>query len=100
MLLQDAKEKQDKNKSRLKFLVNEVKASNIRLPKYDDRVEKLERYVVQKAEKVEESRILLAEEKEKLKKLARSRVHQLIEYIFPICQLQPSKRYVKQNPCC
>lgn len=73
-----------------------MKASNIRLPKYDDRVEKLERYVVQKAEKVEESRSLLAEEKEKLKKLARSRVHQLIEYIFPISQLQPSKRYVNE----
>ncbi|GLV43336.1 Autophagy-related 14 [Carabus blaptoides fortunei] len=97
LLLQDAKDKQDKNKSRLKFLVNEVKASNIRLPKYDDRVEKLERYVIQKLEKVEESRSLLADEKAKLKKLARNRVHQLIEFIFPICQLQPSKSEVESS---
>lgn len=91
ILLQEAKDRQEDSKKQLRHLATEVKTYNNRLPKYDDRVEKLERYVAQKAEKVEEKRKLLSAEREKLKKLARSRVKQLIEYIFPITQLQPSR---------
>lgn len=97
ILLQEAKDRQDDSKKQLRHLATEVKTYNNRLPKYDDRVEKLERYVSQKAEKVEEKRRLLSTEREKLKKLARSRVKQLIEYIFPITQLQPSRLEVETS---
>lgn len=90
--MQEGKERQNKNNTRLRFLLDEIKASNVRLPKYDERVEKLERYVEQKMEKVEESKKSLSEEKEKIKKIARIRINQLIQYVFPITQIQPSKR--------
>lgn len=95
LLHQEAKEKQTKNNSRLKFLQDEIVASNIRLPKYDERVGRLERYVEERGEKVEKSRNVLAEEKEKLKKIARLRINQLIQYVFPIKPLHPSKRWIE-----
>lgn len=92
LLLLEAKEKQTKNHSRLKFLSDEINASNVRIPKYDERVEKLTWYVEQKVEKVDEMRNTLKKEKEKVKKISRIRISQLIQYVFPITQVQPSKR--------
>lgn len=67
------KENHDKNRS-----------MKIILPKYEDKVNKLGEYVMIAVEKNDNLRIKSQDQMEQLKKLRRSQVEKLIEYIFPI----------------
>lgn len=72
--------------------LNELKQKNEKLskslPKYEERVEKLETYVGGKREDIQKKYEELTSCQEQLKKLVKIRIQQLIQYIFPISKVE------------
>ena len=65
----------------------------MRLPRHEERVEKLHKYVTGLKAKQEKQKETVDRKRQQLKKIIRTAAKQLIKYIFPISELQPSRRY-------
>lgn len=81
------------NGSRLFDLKQKNEKLSRSLPKYEERVEKLETYVAGKREDIQRKSEELTLCQEQLKKLVKIRIQQLIQYIFPIAKVE-AKPYV------
>lgn len=66
----------------------------LRLPRHEERVEKLHRFVVTLKVKQEKQKETVERKRQQLKKVIRIAAKQLIQYIFPLTQVEPSKRYI------
>ena len=89
--MQEKREKQQVDSKKLKNLQQHNNALTTRLPKYEDKVGKLERYVEGKSEAIEKRRKTLSEKQIELKTVTKQRIQQLVKYIFPISNLKPSR---------
>lgn len=65
----------------------------LRVPRHEDRIEKLHRYVNGLKVKQEKQKEAVDRKREQLKKVIRTAAKQLIQYIFPLSKVQPNKRY-------
>jgi len=65
----------------------------LRLPRHEDRIEKLHYIVNGLKIRQEKQKELVENEREQLKKVIRTAAEQLIQYIFPLSKVQPNKRY-------
>lgn len=65
----------------------------LRLPRHEERVEKLHKYVIGLKIKQEKQRDFVEKKKQHLKKIIRTAAKQMIQYIFPLCQVESSRRY-------
>lgn len=73
--------------------MNEVNSQlALRLPRHEERVEKINRYVVQLKGKQEKQKETVERKRQQLKKVIRIAAKQLIQYIFPLTQVEPSRR--------
>ncbi|KAH0952400.1 hypothetical protein HN011_010263 [Eciton burchellii] len=63
----------------------------LRLPRHEDRIEKLHRIVNGLKVRQEKQKELVENEREQLKKVIRIAAEQLIQYIFPLSKVQPNK---------
>ncbi|KAJ9578806.1 hypothetical protein L9F63_004956, partial [Diploptera punctata] len=70
-------------------LNNQCRERSTRLPRYEERVDTLERIVDQIMANITKQKTELSKVHEQLKSVIRSSVHQLVEYIFPILPVQP-----------
>ncbi|XP_034942631.1 beclin 1-associated autophagy-related key regulator [Chelonus insularis] len=62
-----------------------------RLPKHEERVEKLHRYVNNLKIKQEKKREDVDRKRQQLKKVIRAAAKQLVQYIFPLSQVEPER---------
>lgn len=67
----------------------------ISLPKYNDRVNKLASFITNRQDDIEKNKEKLSEVQEKLKKITKIRINQLVKYIFPIKHIQPKVEMVE-----
>lgn len=64
----------------------------MRLPRHEERVEKLHRFVTGLKIKQEKQREAVDRKRQQLKKVIRIAAKQLIQYIFPLSQVEPDRR--------
>lgn len=64
----------------------------LRLPRHEERVEKLHRYVAGLKAKQEKQKEAVDRKRQQLKKIIRTVAKQLIQYIFPLSKIQPNRR--------
>lgn len=69
-----------------------LKSASQTLPLYKDKVNRLQTFVVHHNNDVASRRQRLNEVHEELKRVSRTRIHELVNYIFPISAVQPSRR--------
>lgn len=65
----------------------------LRLPRHEERVEKLHRFVIGLKMKQEKQREAVDRKRQQLKKVIRIAAKQLVQYIFPLCQVEPNRRW-------
>ncbi|GLH05602.1 Uncharacterized protein GBIM_11196 [Gryllus bimaculatus] len=92
LLIQETKENISIAESKVTNLQEANAHRSDRLPRYEERICKLERYVVQMGMDAEKRRANMHLLHEELKNVIRTNVHQLVQYIFPIAQAQPVTR--------
>ena len=81
-------------KPRIQLLSQQCQERSTRLPRYEERVNKLERYVNQMVANITKQQTAVTKVHEQLKGVIRSSIQQLVEYIFPILPVQPMPRFV------
>ena len=81
-------------KPRIAELNKQRQERSTRLPRYEERVNKLERYVNQMVANITKQKAAVTKVHEQLKDVIRSSIQQLVEYIFPILPVQPMPRFV------
>lgn len=64
----------------------------LKLPKHEEQVEKLRKHVIELKVKQEKQKESVERKRHQLKKVIRTAAKQLIQYIFPLSQVEPSKR--------
>lgn len=79
---------------RLNILKDVNSQLTLRVPRHEDRIEKLHRYVNGLKVKQEKQKEAVDRKREQLKKVIRTAAKQLIQYIFPLSKVQPNKRYI------
>lgn len=65
-----------------------------RLPKHEERVEKIRKLVMDQKAKQEKHKESMERKRQQLKKVIRTATRHLIKYIFPLGKVEPSKRLV------
>ncbi|XP_043478016.1 beclin 1-associated autophagy-related key regulator isoform X1 [Leptopilina heterotoma] len=91
LLVNETKQSINRDNQRLHVL-NEVNSQlALRLPRHEERVEKINRYVVQLKGKQEKQKETVERKRQQLKKVIRIAAKQLIQYIFPLTQVEPSR---------
>lgn len=78
---------------RLNVLKDVNSQLTLRVPRHEDRIEKLHRYVNGLKVKQEKQKEAVDRKREQLKKVIRTAAKQLIQYIFPLSKVQPNRRY-------
>lgn len=66
----------------------------LRLPRHEERVEKLNKFVAGLKILQEKQREAVDRKRQQLKKVIRTAAKQLIQYIFPLTQVDPNRRYL------
>ncbi|XP_067002643.1 beclin 1-associated autophagy-related key regulator [Anabrus simplex] len=89
LLMEDTKQKITESEYKTATVSEINQHRSERLPRYEERVCKLERYVIQMAADTEKQRRLVHQMQHELKKVIRASIQQLVQYIFPIAQVQP-----------
>lgn len=64
----------------------------LRLPRHEERIEKLHRYVTGLKAKQEKQKEAVDRKRQQLKKVIRTAAKQLIQYIFPLSKVQTNRR--------
>lgn len=78
---------------RLNVLKDVNSQLTLRMPKHEERIDKIHRYVISLKGKQEKQKEAVDRKREQLKKVIRTAAKQLIQYIFPLSKVQPNKRY-------
>ncbi|XP_046607390.1 beclin 1-associated autophagy-related key regulator [Neodiprion virginianus] len=90
-LVNETKQNINTGNQRLNILKDVNAQLALRLPRHEDRVDKLQRYVIGIRAKQEKEREAVERKKQLHKKVVRMATQQLIDYIFPISQIKPSR---------
>ncbi|KAL1114784.1 hypothetical protein AAG570_007608 [Ranatra chinensis] len=93
LLIKDKKEMLTKKKERILRLADLNREHIARLARYEERVGKLENLVNSKCAELREQKETLYSAQEKLKKVIRKNVQQLVHYIFPISAIHPFRSH-------
>lgn len=78
---------------RLNVLKDVNSQLTLRIPKHEERIDKIHRYVISLKGKQEKQKEAVDRKREQLKKVIRTAAKQLIQYIFPLSKVQPNRRY-------
>lgn len=97
LAIEEKKEKQKNFKTHLITLTESNEKLVRSLPKYEERVEKLESCVSNKKEEIERNKEKLIEIQKELQIISKVRIQQLIKYIFPIKHVQPKSEMVESS---
>ncbi|XP_014255966.1 beclin 1-associated autophagy-related key regulator [Cimex lectularius] len=89
-LIQDKKETIAEKKEKVKILTETNNEKKIRLPRYEDRVGQLKGYVKKRSNDLKEQEENLKNIRDKLMRLRKVNIKQLVQYIFPITVVKPS----------
>ncbi|EZA61339.1 Beclin 1-associated autophagy-related key regulator [Ooceraea biroi] len=90
-LVNETRQSIDKGNEQLGILKDINSQLILRLPRQEDRIEKLQRIVSGLRAKQEKQREAVNREREQLKKVIRTAAKQLIQYIFPLSKVQPNR---------
>ncbi|XP_033216682.1 beclin 1-associated autophagy-related key regulator [Belonocnema kinseyi] len=90
-LVNETKQSINRGNQRLTVLKDVNKELTIRLPRHEERVEKLHRIVFGLKVKQEKQKETAERKRQQLKKVIRTAAKQLIQYIFPLTQVEPSR---------
>ncbi|XP_069689338.1 beclin 1-associated autophagy-related key regulator [Periplaneta americana] len=89
MLIQEKKKNLEEGKPKISSMVKQSQERSARLPRYEERVCKLERYVNQMEMNVTTQAEGVQRVQQQLKDVIRASIQQLVQYIFPIIPVQP-----------
>lgn len=89
LAIEERERKNRKNGKRLLELQHKNEKLAKSLPKYEERVQKLETYVAGKQEDIGKRCEEFTERQRDLKIVAQKRISQLMEYVFPISKVEP-----------
>lgn len=73
-------------------LAEQNKKRRSRLPRYEERVNRLENYVDSMALNVEKRQLAVRQIRDELKQIVRMSIQQLVQFIFPISSVPPAER--------
>ncbi|KAK0095124.1 hypothetical protein PV326_009180 [Microctonus aethiopoides] len=90
-LVNETKQNINKGNQRLNALKDVNSQLVLRLPRHEERVEKLHRFVIGLKMKQEKQREAVDKKRQQLKKVIRIAAKQLVQYIFPLCQVEPNR---------
>lgn len=90
-LVNETKQSINRGNQRLNILKDVNSQLTLRVPRHEDRIEKLHRYVNGLKAKQEKQKEAVDRKREQLKKVIRTAAKQLIQYIFPLSKVQPNK---------
>ncbi|XP_043508543.1 beclin 1-associated autophagy-related key regulator isoform X2 [Frieseomelitta varia] len=90
-LVNETRQSINRGNQRLNVLKDVNSQLALRLPRHEERVEKLHKYVTGLKAKQEKQKETVDRKRQQLKKIIRTAAKQLIKYIFPISELQPSR---------
>ena len=77
---------------RLTVLKDVNKELTVRLPRHEERVEKVHGMVSKLKVKQDKQKETVERKRQQLKRVIRTASKQLVQYIFPLSQVEPSKR--------
>ncbi|CAK9814009.1 Beclin 1-associated autophagy-related key regulator [Anthophora quadrimaculata] len=90
-LVNETRQSINRGNQRLNVLKDVNSQLALRLPKHEERVEKLHRYVNGLRAKQEKQKEAVDRKRQQLKKVIRTAAKQLIQYIFPLSKVQPNR---------
>ncbi|XP_033192765.1 beclin 1-associated autophagy-related key regulator isoform X1 [Bombus vosnesenskii] len=90
-LVNETRQSINRGNQRLNILKDVNSQLALRLPRHEERVEKLHRYVTGLRAKQEKQKEAVDRKRQQLKKVIRTAAKQLIQYIFPLSKVQPSR---------
>ncbi|XP_071554674.1 beclin 1-associated autophagy-related key regulator [Temnothorax nylanderi] len=90
-LVNETKQSIFRGQQRLNVLKDVNHQLGFRVPRHEDRIEKLHRYVNGLKVKQEKQKEAVDRKREQLKKVIRTAAKQLIQYIFPLSKVQPNR---------
>ncbi|TGZ57028.1 Beclin 1-associated autophagy-related key regulator [Temnothorax longispinosus] len=90
-LVNETKQSIFRGQQRLDVLKDVNHQLGFRVPRHEDRIEKLHRYVNGLKVKQEKQKEAVDRKREQLKKVIRTAAKQLIQYIFPLSKVQPNR---------
>ncbi|KAF7990810.1 hypothetical protein HCN44_000615 [Aphidius gifuensis] len=91
ILVNETKQSINRGNQCLNYLKDSNSQLALRLPRHEERVEKLHKYVIGLKIKQEKQREFVEKKKQHLKKIIRTAAKQMIQYIFPLCQVESSR---------
>ncbi|KAK2581993.1 hypothetical protein KPH14_002429 [Odynerus spinipes] len=91
LLINETRQSINRGNQRLNILKDVNSQLALRLPRHEERVEKLHRYVNGLCIKQEKQKDAVDRKRQQLKKVIRTAAKQLIQYIFPLSQVQPNR---------
>ncbi|KZC11185.1 PREDICTED: beclin 1-associated autophagy-related key regulator [Dufourea novaeangliae] len=90
-LVNETRQSINRGNQRLNVLKDVNSQLALRLPRHEERVEKLHRYVTGLRAKQEKQKEAVDRKRQQLKKVIRTAAKQLIQYIFPLSKVQPNR---------
>ncbi|XP_034192924.1 autophagy related protein 14 isoform X5 [Osmia lignaria lignaria] len=90
-LVSETRQSINRGNQRLNVLKDVNSQLALRLPRHEERVEELHRYVVGLIIKQEKQKQAVDRKRQQLKKVIRIAAKQLIQYIFPLSKVQPNR---------
>ncbi|XP_076638474.1 autophagy related protein 14 [Colletes latitarsis] len=90
-LVNETRQSINRGNQRLNVLKDVNSQLALRLPRHEERVEKLHRYVTGLRAKQEKQKEAVDRKRQQLKKVIRTAAKQLIQYIFPLSKVQSSR---------
>ncbi|XP_076645287.1 autophagy related protein 14 [Halictus rubicundus] len=90
-LVNETKQSINRGNQRLNVLKDVNSQVALRLPKHEERVERLHRHVTGLKVKQEKQKEAVDRKRQQLKKVIRTATKQLIQYIFPLSKVQPNR---------
>ncbi|XP_017762958.1 PREDICTED: beclin 1-associated autophagy-related key regulator [Eufriesea mexicana] len=90
-LVNETRQSINRGNQRLNVLKDVNSQLALRLPRHEERVEKLHRYVTGLKAKQEKQKEAVDRKRQQLKKVIRTAAKQLIQYIFPLSKVQPNR---------
>ncbi|XP_076288970.1 autophagy related protein 14 isoform X1 [Lasioglossum baleicum] len=90
-LVNETKQSINRGNQRLNVLKDVNSQVALRLPKHEERVERLHRHVTGLRAKQEKQKEAVDRKRQQLKKVIRTATKQLIQYIFPLSTVQPNR---------
>ncbi|XP_012216786.1 beclin 1-associated autophagy-related key regulator isoform X2 [Linepithema humile] len=90
-LVNETRQSINRGNQRLNVLKDVNSQLTLRMPKHEERIDKIHRYVISLKGKQEKQKEAVDRKREQLKKVIRTAAKQLIQYIFPLSKVQPNR---------